>query len=162
MSTPAGTARDTASPGPASGPRVAAQAGVTRRARSADADEFFSPQRTSSSELPDPQPLITNLARGVMEVFAGVREVDQLARWFAEDAYRRLLTRSNLATRARNARGVRATRPVFDILRVRHMSPADGVVESVVVLAGPHRTRAIALRLEGTDGRWRATSLALL
>lgn len=97
-----------------------------------------------------------------MEVFAGVREVDQLARWFAEDAYRRLLTRSNLAARARNARGVRAIRPVFDILSVRHMSPADGVVESVVILAGPHRTRAIALRLEGTDGRWRATSLALL
>ncbi len=162
MSTPAGTARDAVAPGPVTGPDAATQAALPRRVRSADADEFFSPQRTSSSALPDPQPLITNLARGVMEVFAGVREVDQLARWFAEDAYRRLLTRSNLAARARNARGVRATRPVFDILSVRHMSPADGVVESVVILAGPHRTRAIALRLEGTDGRWRATSLALL
>ncbi|CDK00665.1 3-hydroxyacyl-CoA dehydrogenase [Microbacterium sp. C448] len=157
MSTPAGNAQQgMARQG------VARQGVASRRVRSVDADEFFSPQRTPSSALPDPEPLITNLARGVMEVFAGVREVDQLARWFAEDAYRRLLTRSNLAARARNARGVRAIRPVFDILSVRHMSPADGVVESVVILAGPHRTRAIALRLEGTDGRWRATSLALL
>ncbi|WP_240658960.1 Rv3235 family protein, partial [Microbacterium sp. CPCC 204701] len=27
---------------------------------------------------------------------------------------------------------------------------------------GPARTRALAVRLEGMDGRWRATSLALL
>jgi hypothetical protein len=42
------------------------------------------------------------------------------------------------------------------------MSPADGVVEAVVIISAPHRTRAIALRLEGTDGRGRATSLAVL
>jgi hypothetical protein len=35
-------------------------------------------------------------------------------------------------------------------------------VEAVVIVAGPARTRAIAIRLEGMDRRWRATSLALL
>lgn len=123
---------------------------------------FFSPQRTSSAELPDPEPFVRNLTRGVLETLAGVREVEQLARWLTEDAFRRLVTRSNLAARARSARGVPAKRPVHAILSVRQQAPADGVVESVVIVQGPARTRAVAIRLEGMDGRWRATSLALL
>lgn len=124
--------------------------------------EYFAPQPTPTSELPDPVPLIEGLTRGVLEVLAGVREVDQLARWFAEDAFRKLVTRSNLSARARSARAVAAARPVFEILSVRHSSPADGIVEAVVVVAGPARARAVAMRLEGLDRRWRATSLAVL
>ncbi|MDX2377064.1 Rv3235 family protein [Microbacterium sp. LRZ72] len=147
----------------ASAERRGARASPSRAGSAAEVtDEYFSRQRTPTTQLPDPEPLVANLARGVMEVLSGVREVDQLARWLAEDAYRKLVIRSNLAARARSARGVPATRPHHRVLSSRHMSPADGVVESVVVVAGPHRTRAIAMRLEGTDGRWRATSLALL
>jgi hypothetical protein len=98
----------------------------------------------------------------VLEVLAGVREVDQLARWLTEDPYRKLSTRANLATRARSARGVPARRPVHTILSVHASTPADGVVEAVVIVQGPARTRAVAMRLEGIDRRWRATSLALL
>ena len=36
------------------------------------------------------------------------------------------------------------------------------VIEAVVVVAGPGRTRAVAIRLEGFDSRWRASSLAIL
>jgi len=122
----------------------------------------FAPQPTPSVELPDPTPLLRSLTQGVLEVLAGVREVDQLARWFGEDAYQALLTRANLSARARSARGVAPARPVFEILSLRCSSPADGVVEAVVVVAGPGRTRAVAIRLEGLDRRWRATSLAVL
>jgi len=124
--------------------------------------KFFEPQRTSAAALPDPIPFLRNLTRGVLEVFAGVRDVDQLARWLTEDAYRTLATRANLAARARSARGMPARRPVHALGTVRHQSPVDGVIESVVIVHGPARTRAVALRLEGMDGRWRATSLALL
>jgi len=55
-----------------------------------------------------------------------------------------------------------ARRPVHTILSARYSCPVDGVVEAVVIVQGPARTRAVALRLEGMDGRWRATSLALL
>lgn len=130
--------------------------------RPADLHEYFAPQHTSSAALPDPEPLLRNLTRGVLEVLAGVREVDQLARWLTEDAYRKLVIRANLATRARSARGVPASRPTHTILSLRQSAPADGVIESVLVVAGPARTRAIAIRLEGMDHRWRATSLALL
>ncbi len=139
----------------------------TARASTAPADayelsEFFAPQRTPSTALPDPEPFLRNITRGVLEVFAGVREVDQLARWLTEDAYRKLMTRANLAARARSARGVPAKRPVHTMLSVHHSSPADGVIEAVVIVQGPARTRAVALRIEGMDGRWRTTSLALL
>ncbi|QTV80694.1 Rv3235 family protein [Microbacterium sp. NIBRBAC000506063] len=124
--------------------------------------EYFAPQPTSTQDLPDPVPLIEGLTRGVLEVLSGVREVDQLVRWLAEDAYRKLVTRANLSARARSARAVAPARPVFEILSLRHSSPADGVVEAVVIVAGPARSRAVAMRLEGIDRRWRATSLAVL
>lgn len=143
-------------------PLPAGSARAFPRVDAAELSEFFAPQRTPSEALPSPEPLLNNLTRGVLEVFAGVRDVDQLARWLTEDAYRKLVTRSNLAARARSARGVAATRPAHQIMSVRHSSPADGVVEAVVIVRGPARTRAVALRLEGMDGRWRATSLALL
>ena len=128
----------------------------------AELNQYFAPQRTSTADLPDPETFLRNISRGVLEIFAGVREVDQLARWLTEDAYRKLVTRANLAARARSARGIPAKRPVHQIVSVRHSSPADGIVEGVVIVRGPARTRAVALRLEGMDGRWRATSLALL
>lgn len=154
---PPGVAAEPAPPVPPERPHRRSRAGADE-----ELHEQFARQRTPSAQLPDPEPLLTNLARGVIEVFVGIREVDQLARWLAEDAFRKLVVRANLAARARSARGVQAARPVHQILSVRSMSPADGVVEGVIIVAGPQRTRAIAIRLEGTDGRWRATSLALL
>jgi hypothetical protein len=139
--------------------------GSARALRAPDAmelSEFFAPQRTPTTALPDAEPFLRNITRGVLEVLAGVREVDQLTRWLAEEPYRKLVTRANLAARARSARGVPAKRPVHTIMSVHQSCPADGVVESVVIVQGPARTRAVALRLEGFDGRWRATSLALL
>lgn len=145
---------------------VPVPAGSARRAaRSASAlevAEYFAPQRTPTKELPDPEPLLKNLTIGVLEVLAGVREVDQLARWLGEDAFHKLVTRANLSARARSARGLTPARPSYRIVSTRCSSPADGVIEGVVITAGPARTRAVAVRLEGWDGRWRATSLAAL
>lgn len=140
----------------------AGRARLPLASRTTELAEFFAPQRTPSTALPSPEPFLRNLTAGVLEVFAGVREVDQLARWLTEDAYRKLVTRANLAARARSARGVPARRPVHTIMSVHESSPADGIVEAVLVVRGPARTRALAVRLEGMDGRWRATSLALL
>jgi hypothetical protein len=98
----------------------------------------------------------------VLEVLAGVRDVNQLARWMTEDAFRSLVTRAGLAARARSARGVVATRPVHAIRSVHRTAPTADAIEAVVIIGGPARTRAVAIRLEGMDHRWRASSLALL
>ena len=123
---------------------------------------MFDRQQTATTHLPDPTPLVGTLAGAVLEVIAGVRDVDQLARWLAEEPYLTLVRRSRLASRARSARGERAKQPAYSLRRVICTSPADGVAEATAIVTGPVRTRAIAMRLEGYDNRWRATSIAVL
>jgi hypothetical protein len=125
-------------------------------------DEYFGPQPTSAAALPDPVPLLENLTRCVIEILAGARELDQIARWVDEDVYRHLLKRVVLASRARTAKGVAATRPAFTIGSTHTCSPRDGVIEATVTIRGRSRCRAVALRLEGLDSRWRATAIHVL
>lgn len=124
--------------------------------------EYFDPQPTSTSSLPNPVPLMENLARCVLEVLAGARELDQLSRWVADDVYRHLLKRVVLSTRARQARGTPVGRPSFRIGNTITCEPADGVIEGVVIVHGKARTRAVAIRLEGLDNRWRASAINVL
>ena len=127
-----------------------------------DADDFFGQQPASTSSLPDPTPLLENLTRCVIEVIAGARDLEQVARWVTDDVYRHLLKRVVISTRARRARGQRATRPAFSIGSTSIFEPRDGVVEAVVIVNGRARTRAVAIRLEGLDSRWRATAIHVL
>lgn len=127
-----------------------------------DVDEFFGHQPTRSSELPGPEPLIENLTRCVIEVLAGARELDQIARWVSDDVYRHLLKRVVLSARARQVKGVKASRPTFTTGHTRVCRPRDGVVEAVVIVHGRARSRAVAIRLEGLDRRWRATAINVL
>lgn len=126
------------------------------------ADEFFGHQPTSSAVLPDPTPLVENLTRCVVEILAGARDLEQLSRWVTDDVYRHLLKRVVLSARARQATGRAVTRPNFSIGSTTLCTPRDGVVEAVVIVRGRARTRAVALRLEGLDQRWRATAINVL
>lgn len=125
-------------------------------------DEFFGHQPTSSEALPDPTPLIENLTRCVIEILAGARDLEQISRWVTDDVYRHLLKRVVLSARARQATGRPVTRPAFSIGSTTQCAPRDGVVEAVVIVRGRARTRAVALRLEGLDQRWRATAINVL
>lgn len=125
-------------------------------------EDYFDRQATPFTELPDPAALIDNLASGVVEVLGGVRDLEQLGRWLSEGVYRHLLRRSIIAARGRAARGQVPSRPLAMVMSKRVTRPADNVVEAAVVLHGLARTRAVAIRLEGMDGRWRATALAVL
>jgi hypothetical protein len=125
-------------------------------------DEFFGHQPASTATLPDPAPLIENLTRCVIEILAGARDLEQLSRWVTDEVYRHLLKRVVLSARARQARGQRASRPTFSIGSLTTCEPRDGVVEAVVIVRGRARVRAVALRLEGLDSRWRATAINVL
>lgn len=126
------------------------------------ADDYFDHQPTPSSALPDPRPLVENLTRCVIEILAGARELDQIARWLTDDVYRHLLKRVVLSSRARQAKGTPALRPAFAVGSVLVCEPRDGVVEAAVVVRGRARVRAVAIRLEGLDRRWRATAIHVL
>lgn len=127
-----------------------------------DEQEFFGQQPTSTAVLPDPGPLLENLTRCVVEILAGARELEQIARWVSDDVYRHLLKRVVISSRARQAKGQNPTRPSFMIGSTTICQPRDGVVEAVVIVRGRARVRAVALRLEGLDNRWRATAINVL
>jgi hypothetical protein len=127
-----------------------------------EADDFFGEQRSSSSALPNPQPLVENLTRCVIEILAGARDLEQVSRWVTDDVYRHLLKRTVLSARARHAKGQSPVRPSFTLGSTVICEPADGIVEAVVVVRGKARTRAVAVRLEGLDSRWRATAINVL
>ena len=111
---------------------VAASPRVNTRRADFIEEDYFGPQHTSASVLPEPKPLAENLARCVLEILAGARDLDQISRWVTDDVYRSLMTR------------------------------VHGVAECCVILHGKARSRSIAIRLEGLDGRWRATAIHVL
>jgi hypothetical protein len=125
-------------------------------------DEFFGLQRTRSDDLPDPSPLLTGLTRCIIEVLAGARELEQLSRWVSDEVYRHLLKRVVLASRARRVTEQSPKRPQLTIGEPRVTQPVDGVIEAVVLVHQRVRTRAVAIRLEGLDGRWRASAINVL
>lgn len=127
-----------------------------------DEADWFEPQPASTASLPDPEPLVANLALCVIEAMAGVRDIEQLARWVSADVYRALLVRVQHSARARTARRQNARRPNVHVQLTTLQSPNDGVIEAVVVMDVGPRVRAIAMRLDGMDRRWRATSLTVL
>ncbi len=114
----------------------AQQARPMTRSRASAAD-FFAQQPTSTSALPSPRPLIENLARCVIEILNGARDLEQISRWVTDDVYRHLLKRTVVAARARQAKGGRLARPVFAIGTVITCEPVDGGGR-----VGRHRARA--------------------
>ncbi|MWB99935.1 Rv3235 family protein [Agromyces seonyuensis] len=144
-----------ANPNPAA-PRVRGAA-----ARLLD-EEYFQRQPSRRAELPDPEPLLANLSRCVVEAVAGARSLDQIARWVTDDVYRHLSKRVVLAARARRATGVSPRRPALTIGSVVVCEPADGIIEATVIVHDRVRTRAVAIRLEGLDRRWRASAIGIL
>lgn len=126
-------------------------------------EDFFTYQPTPTAALPQPRPLIENLAHCVIEILAGARDLEQISRWVTDDVYRHLLKRTVLSARARQVKGqAPSVRPNFTVGTVITSEPKDGVVEAVVIIRGRARTRAVAIRLEGLDQRWRATAIHVL
>jgi hypothetical protein len=141
-------------------PRSAAIHGTS--ARRLDLDEYFARQPAGRAELPDPEPLLQHLTHCVIEVLAGARDLEQLARWVTDDVYRNLSKRVVLAARARRVKGLVPQRPAFSVGRVHLSEPADGIVEAVIMVHQRARSRAVAIRLEGLDQRWRASVISVL
>lgn len=122
-------------------------------------DPDFGVRATPSRDLPDPTGACTALVQAIVEVLGGSRPSAQLARWLTADVYAGLQRRAGLAARLR--RGAAATSHHAVVRRVRVCEVRDGVVEACAVIIESERVRAVALRLEGLDGRWRATAVEI-
>ena len=120
-------------------------------------DNFFAPQQTPPTALPNPRVFAARLVQAMLEVVVAARPLTQLVRWTNDEVYRQLARRLRVAghedatTRRRHVPG-----------RVRsvHVGEArDNVVEVCAIVQTGPRTTAVALRLEGVDGRWQCTAV---
>jgi len=132
-----------------------------RQTRLAPVEDYYD-HRQHPSQLPDPAPLVRNLTRCIFEILMGARDIEQAARWVDPEVLTKMERRLTLERRARRATGRPTTWPRAEFGSSLIERPAPDVVECVTVIHTPARARALAMRLVGTDGRWRATQIALL
>jgi hypothetical protein len=124
--------------------------------------DYFGEQHNKTDELENPDSLLKMLAPAVVEVIAGVRNISQLAAVLSDDVYQRLRDRAILVAQNRLRDGLPPKAPMVRVGAFQRKDPSDGVVESVVLVQSPTRTRAVTIRLEGINHRWRATAVSVI
>jgi hypothetical protein len=115
-------------------------------------DGAFDAVRTPREELEDPAPRAAVLARALLEALAGDRPLGQLMRWTTPEVFAQL----EPLVAARTPRPWAAT-----LRRVLVSEPLPGIAEVTAIVQRGPRAGAVALRLEGVDGRWLVTALQL-
>lgn len=139
-----------------------------RRGRTHDeaaVEAFCAPSPTPTQNLPEPSGWTRQFVQAAVEVASGQRPAGQLGRYTSEDVLASLSRRGRLSAAQRRSASRTAGRPDHArravVLSVRTTFPVDGVVEACSVVNDNGRMRAVALRLEGLDSRWRVTALEI-
>jgi hypothetical protein len=116
----------------------------------------FGPRPTQRAALPAPRTWAGRVVQAIVEVLGGMRPATQLLRWTTEEVYEQISSRV-LPARSGDVEG-----PPRGVVRSLHVSePADGVAEVCALVRRGARSTAVALRLEGMDGRWQCTAIEL-
>jgi Family of unknown function (DUF6459) len=116
------------------------------------------PGHAPSPVLPEPRQWAAQFVQAAVEVTTGLRPPSQLVRWTNDEVRTLLVRRAELARRTPG----RTRQPRRGVVRsTRVCIPCAGVAEATVVISDGPRVRAVALRMEGTDGRWRVTALRI-
>ncbi len=127
-------------------------------AAAVDDETFFGPQRTTTAALPEVKAWSHRFVTAMLETVEGRRGFAQVARFvspgLAADIERTSKVRARMAA-ARSAGQAVLVRSVH-VCEIE-----DGVAEVSAVVRRGARTLAVALRLEGIDGRWVCTALQM-
>jgi hypothetical protein len=119
-----------------------------------DDDAWLAAERTATAALPASQVFARTLVQAVLEVLAGVRSLKQLRRETTPELYTSIAT--SLEGRAQPS----GLRPDLRAVRSVHVQERpEGIVEVCATVQREGRFGALALRLEGFEGRWRCTDL---
>lgn len=113
-------------------------------------DPDFAPNPSPLSELPNLERWTLTYVVTVIEVMAGRRPVQQIARSTHRFTYNSIL------------RSIGSVKEVPKIRKIHRNQPIEGVVELTAVLIFKDRVRALAARFEGVDRKWLCTELELL
>ena len=113
-------------------------------------DPDFAPNPSPLSELPNIERWTLTYVVSALEILAGKRSPQQLARSTHRFTYNSLLRR------------IGSTTEVPKIRRVHRNEPIEGVIEVNVTLVFKERVRALVARFEGVDRKWLCTELEIL
>jgi hypothetical protein len=107
--------------------------------------------------------LVRSIAQAAVEVLAGTRPAQQLSRsldprCLSALQHRAALTRAH-AARAQPGQSLLHRSPMVRSVRV--CAVKERVYEASVVVSEELRSRAVAMRLEGSDGAWKVTALEI-
>jgi Family of unknown function (DUF6459) len=119
------------------------------------------PVPTALDDLPDVAEFARQLAQAVVDILAGHRSANQLVRWARPDVFDAVRRRAalNLLGPSSPRTPRTARRPV--VRSVRTCDITRTAVEASAVVVEGDRARALAMRLEGLDGRWRLAALVI-
>lgn len=124
-------------------------------------EDLFGVQPSVADDLPDARRWAAHVGQALVEVMHGARPPAQILRWTSAEVYTAVARRGALAARRaghQRRQGEGVTRRVrVRAARVSH--PRDDVAEASMVVVDRARVRALALRMEGRDGRWVVTAL---
>ena len=113
-------------------------------------DPDFAPNPSPLSELPNIERWTLTYVVSVLEILAGRRSVQQVARSTHRFTYNSLLKQiGNL-------------KEVPKIRKFHRHQPIEGVVEVTVTLVFCERVRVLAARFEGVDRKWLCTEVEIL
>jgi len=113
-------------------------------------DPDFAPNPSPLSELPNIERWTLTYVVSALEILAGKRSPQQLARSTHRFTYNSLLRR------------IGSTTEVPKIRRVHRNQPIEGVIEVNVTLVFKERVRALVARFEGVDRKWLCTEFEIL
>ena len=122
----------------------------------APVDDEEAVPRTPAALLPDAKPFAHALVQRLLETLAGLRPVAQLQRHTSFEVYDAL---EGMVVTGRPSTGPRPDGRAVRSLHVQQRP--EGVAEVCATVRRGDRYAAIALRLEGLNGGWRCTELAI-
>jgi hypothetical protein len=113
-----------------------------------------------SNEL-DPAQLFAEISKAYIEILAGVRRPEQLARWLSDKAYYDISHRAKREALQRQITGAKA-RPDISLRKSKTFLTDDAGIHGVVILRVSGTTKAVALRAEKIHERFRVTEVLII
>lgn len=110
---------------------------------------------------PDPANFFAEISTAYVEVLAGVRRPEQLARWLTERTYYDVCQRVAREARQRQLTGLKM-RPDVSLRASKTFLTDLMAYQGVVLLRIGQVTKAVTIRAEKVNARYRITDLSLL
>lgn len=118
-------------------------------------------QQAVAVKNPDPASFFAQIGVAYVEVLAGIRRPEQLARWLSDRTYYDICQRVKRQSAQRQLTGAKL-RPDLLIKKSQTFLTDMGAYQAVVVLKISGSTRAVSIRAELIYGKYRITDICLI